>query len=251
MITRIRKNGAGFTLIELLVVVAIVVILMAILFPVLNASRQRGEAVSCMGNLKQIYTAATLYEADNDGYLPLPFGRSANPSQNFAGSSIGDWTDTLPLYLGMKSMTSSVNVVPTSRPSSPLICPTQYRLNPQMVTYAMNHNLGGESMLPSRLQYPIKRSMVLAQEGLPAPRLPISASTIPYFMDGWFYEPQGLYKPWRSMSMTAGGNNSFPHNGCAHVCFLDGHIEVTRVTDTLWKDFATKRPFAVGVGSPW
>jgi len=242
--------GGGFTLIELLAVIVLVALLMALLFPTLNALRQKGEAASCMSNLKQIFTAATLYEADNDGYLPLPFGRQPDPGKDFPGSPTGDWTDKLPPYLGMKSMTSSVNVVPTSRPSSPLICPTQYRLKPQMVTYAMNHNLGGESMLPSRLQYPIKRSMVLAQEGLPAPRLPIRSSTIPYFMDGWFYEPQGLYKTWRNMQHTA-FDNSFPHDGCAHVCFLDGHIEATRVTDALWKDFATKRPVAPGTGSPW
>ena len=252
MITRIRKNGAGFTLIELLVVIAVIGVLMALLFPALSAFMQKGEAVSCMNNLKQIYTAAALYEADHDGYLPLPFRRASDPSKDFSGSPSEEWTDKLPPYLGMAPMFSQINVIPTSRPSSPLICPTQYRLNPQMVTYSMNHNLGGESMLPSGLMYPIKRGLVLAQEGLPAPRLPIRGSTIPYFMDGWFYEPQGLYKTWRNMSMTAGGNKSYPHNGCANVCFLDGHIEATRVTDATWKDFATKRPIVAGTSlSPW
>jgi prepilin-type N-terminal cleavage/methylation domain-containing protein/prepilin-type processing-associated H-X9-DG protein len=250
MIPPSAKNRAGFTLTELLIVIAIIGILAALLFPALNASRQKSEAASCVNNLRRIYTAAAQYEADNDGYLPLPFRRSGDPSKDFSGSPLEEWTDKLPPYLGMKSMSALINVVPTSQPSSPLICPTQYRLKPQMVTYSQNHNLGGENMLSSRLQYPIKRTMVLAQEGA-ANRLPIRGSTIPYFMDGWFYDVVGRYTTWRNMQHTA-GNNSFPHDGCAHVCFLDGHIEATRVTEWLWKDVSKNRPVVAGTGlAPW
>jgi prepilin-type N-terminal cleavage/methylation domain-containing protein len=184
MIPEMRRNRNGFTLTELLITIAVIGVLVALLFPVLSGSRQKGEAASCINNLRQIYTAAAQYEADNDGYLPLPYLRT--------GSPLEAWTDKLPPYLGMKSMSALINVVPTSKPTSPLICPTQYRLKPQMVTYSQNHNLGGENMLSSRLQYPIKRSMVLSQEGA-AKRLPIRGSTVPYFMDGWFYESVGRY----------------------------------------------------------
>jgi prepilin-type N-terminal cleavage/methylation domain-containing protein/prepilin-type processing-associated H-X9-DG protein len=245
-----QAGRTGFTLTELLIVIMIIAILAAILFPSFSLLRQSGEATSCISNLRQIYTAATLYESENEGSLPLAFSRPPDPLMNFSGSPQEVWTDKLPPYLGMEPMGSNTNVIPTSRPSSVLICPTQFRLFPQIITYSMNHNLGGESMTPSKLQYPIKRSTVLAGESLP-PRLRNDASTLPYFMDGWFWDSRGVYTVWRNMQHTTGGDKSFPHKGCANVCFLDGHVEATRLTGWLWKDVATKRPYVNGYGSPW
>lgn len=245
-----QRGQAGFTLTELLIVIAIIGVLAACLFPALSLLRQSGEGATCINNLRQIYAAATLYESDHGGSLPLAFSRPPDPLKNFPGSPQEVWTDQLPPYLGMDPMASKAGSTPKSRPSSVLICPTQYRFRPQMVTYSMNHNLGGESMTPSKLQYPIKRSTVLAGESLP-PRLRNDASTIPYFMDGWFWDSKSRYTEWRNMQHTAGGEKSFPHKGCANVCFLDGHIEATRVTGWLWKDVATRRPIINGYGAPW
>lgn len=60
----------NFTLIELLVVIAIIAILAALLFPALNQSRDRGRATKCLGNLKQVGVAVTLYSDTYDGFLP-------------------------------------------------------------------------------------------------------------------------------------------------------------------------------------
>ena len=56
-----------FTLIELLVVIAI---LAAILLPALNSARQRGQAASCISNLKQLGNAIYSYSSAYDEWLP-------------------------------------------------------------------------------------------------------------------------------------------------------------------------------------
>ena len=55
---------SGFTIVELLVVVAIIMILAALLLPALNAAKQKGQAINCTANLKQLMTAAQSYYDD-------------------------------------------------------------------------------------------------------------------------------------------------------------------------------------------
>lgn len=59
-----QNRRPGFTLIELLVVIAIIAILAAILFPIMMAAKRKGQAASCLGNMKQLGIACQAYYAD-------------------------------------------------------------------------------------------------------------------------------------------------------------------------------------------
>jgi prepilin-type N-terminal cleavage/methylation domain-containing protein len=73
-----KKQRTGFTLIELLVVIAIIAILAALLLPALSKARERGQAVICLNNTKQLLVAWELYASDHEDVLPYNLGMAGS-----------------------------------------------------------------------------------------------------------------------------------------------------------------------------
>ena len=129
---------SAFTLIELLVVIAIIAILAAMLMPALQQARERGRAISCLSNQRELGTTFVLYADGNDGYMPIAYGLKKNDSEFLVRS----WVQCVNPLLGR---TRSVQI---DRAAKIMLCPTlMNELQPNefgeyLPTYTYNRRLG-------------------------------------------------------------------------------------------------------------
>ncbi len=88
-----RPRRRGFTLVEMLVVIGIIVVLMAILFPVFASVRRKARETQCWSNLHHLAVALKMYRDDHGRYPGPPY---FDPTANRFG---GGFSDLYPDYI--------------------------------------------------------------------------------------------------------------------------------------------------------
>ena len=102
----------GFSLVELLVVVAIIVVLLALLFPSMKNTREQARIIQCKANLKTIGAASFVFAGEANGQLPATISQT-----NYKGSGEKEngWLGHEALPSGMKSPRVWYNEHPDGR----------------------------------------------------------------------------------------------------------------------------------------
>ena len=225
-----RKSAIGndFTLIELLVVIAIIGILASMLLPALSKAKAVAKASTCTSNLKQIGTAALMYEIDWNDYM-VTAGSFTESCAFFNG--LADYLNMLPLNGKADSNNKTKGVSVWS-------CPKQYEQYPLYRTYAETTNLS-QYVIVNTLYLPLKKTWLTSQSAYSSSYFAPAPDRCPYFMDGRL-TIQGYGPDWvryhGSFNGTYTRSEDFPHNNGINICFLDGHVDLQNLySETLQK----------------
>jgi prepilin-type N-terminal cleavage/methylation domain-containing protein/prepilin-type processing-associated H-X9-DG protein len=230
---------AGFTLIELLVVIAIIAILAGLLLPALAGGKQRGQAVACMSNLRQLGTALALYTDEHDGRYVNNHGinETLRTRQNWA-NNVQDWqesdgnTNQALLASGKLGPYLAGSIAVFKCPSDQSVAAN----GPRLRSVSMNSLVGDPGELTNRFNPQLVQFFKPTQ--IPdASRIYVFLDEHPDTLNDGFFMNRWQELRWGNLPGSW-------HNGAANLSFADGHVEAHR-----WALADTRRPSTHGGAS--
>src|SRR4051794_28536269 len=102
------KRAGSFTLVELLVVIAIIGILVALLLPAIQASRESARRTQCTNQIGQLILAVHDYEAAHEVY-PMGTADAQRPIKNLPKGNHISWIARILPYLDENALYSSID----------------------------------------------------------------------------------------------------------------------------------------------
>jgi prepilin-type N-terminal cleavage/methylation domain-containing protein/prepilin-type processing-associated H-X9-DG protein len=242
-----KKNRHAFTLLELLVVIAIIAIIAALLLPALGKARERGLAMVCLNNTKQLTLGWQLYADDHNGTLPYNIGMSGSPETSYRTDQ--NWVNNVMSWdlssdnTNTATITKSALGVYLNRSYTIYHCPSDRVLSPTQIaagwdarirSYSMNAligNAGGFSTNGVNVNAPhYKQFFKESQIPRPADIFVFLDEHPDSIDDGYFVNKEtissgvysssaALYPSWTDLPA------SF-HNRSASFSFADGHASL-------------------------
>jgi prepilin-type processing-associated H-X9-DG protein/prepilin-type N-terminal cleavage/methylation domain-containing protein len=211
---RLRLPGkkCAFTLIELLVVISIIALLLGVLLPSLNKTRQQAKKLVCSSNMRQLGIALYTYCMENKDRLPDSSCHQSDPEKYWL-KILSNYTSEKLLFRCPSDKTK--NFIDWNRPLSGQ--PTNLRWS----SFALNALL--DSKCP---QYSGRYNVVKA---IRKPQYCIYVAESPQSWENFDHiHPEG----WESIEQEKGQIDWNRHTGTSNYLFADGHAENLKIEQT-------------------
>jgi len=242
----------AFTLIELLVVIAIVAILAALLLPVLSKAKEKGHAIKCISNMKQLTVCWLMYAEDNNEWLVpnwiLLAGGDAPPVAWISGSvrNLQQATNVACIENGRLfcyNKSHRIYACPCLKGNAPVGLPAEKLVR----SVSMNCRMGGATAGDKSIAGAVwDTSVLLGNDYPPLKKIsqvqrPPPPAALVFIDESLNTVDDGFFLVWLSPATTEWANSpTARHSKGATLSFADGHAERWG-----WKGITTEQPYNV------
>jgi len=224
-----RPSGA-FTLIELLVVIAIIAILASLLLPALARTKAKAQGALCLGNVRQLHLAWTLYADDAEERFVNNHGiDETREKRNNWVNNVLNWENSDD-NTNLTYLTGGLLAPYAARSIGLFHCPSdksRAENGPRIRSYAMNSLVGDPGVLTNRFnpdwaQYFRSTDMIRPSQTF------VLLDEHPDTINDGFFMNRLQEGRWGNLPASY-------HNGASSLSFGDGHCESHRwvVPDTI------------------